>query len=145
MKKFFKNYKLGMDFWALLLYLAIMLPNVIYLCLGNEDPGGGVRALEIVSIVFEILSVAAMLFVIRKERTKKGFFDSLYLTSALFLALYYVAWIFCFLNRLNLAVLLFLAVCPCAAMLLFELERRNVIALAATGLFTIFHVLAALI
>ena len=144
MKEFLKRYKFGFDFWALILFAAIMIPNIVYWCLPQYDGLSAEGAIDTAATVFQVIGIALLLFVVQRERKRKAFADSLFMTSCVFLALDYLAWVLYFCGYSNSGVILFLAACPCLALILFEIERRNWFALVPTAVFAVLHIVAFL-
>lgn len=144
-KNFLKQYSLGLDKWALVLFAIIILPNIIAGCVpafSSRFHENG--PLEIAAIVFQVFAIALLVFVVRRER------ESLSLSLPIVVALLalicdWIAWIFFFCNYLNVAVWLFLAVMPCIALICFEIERKNVFALPFTVIFSVLHIVSTCI
>lgn len=145
MKDLFKKYKFGFDVWGLVLFAVLMLPNIVYWCIPAFNDLGGNSTLDIIATVFEVMGIALLIFVVQKEQKRRYFFDSLYLTASLFVVFYYVAWILYFCGFNQMSIIVFLAVCPCAALLLYEIERKNLPALLPTAVFAVLHVISVLI
>lgn len=145
-KTYLKQYSFGLDPWGLLLFAIIMLPNIIAFCI----PAFSARfqdntPLDIAAAVFQVISVALLILIVRKDREKIVFSSPLTVATYLAILCYYIAWVFFYCNYLNAAVWLFLAVMPCAALLCFEALRKNVFALPFTAIFAILHIVSACI
>ena len=146
MKKLFEKYKFGIDFWGLILFALIMLPTIVYLCIpGLGKISSSYVGLDVSSKVFQVIAVALLILVVRKERAKFSLTRPLVFFAGIFLMLYYIAWIFFFCGYGNSADLLFLAVCPCVSLLLYEIEGKNWFALCPTAIFAILHVVSTLL
>lgn len=145
MKRFFGNYKIGFDLWGFILFAVLMIPNIVYWCLPAFNDLGGNALLDFIALFFEVPSIVFLIVMKRKHPERRHLFDSLYIMTAAMVLFYYVAWIvyFCGFNQLN--VILFLTVCPCAALLLYELERKNLLALFPTAVFSVLHIVSAFI
>lgn len=155
MKKFFEKYKLGFDFWALILFALIMIPNIVYWCIPAFTDLNMDGTMDTFARIFQVIGVALLLFMVKKpqeetdgkkeEQTQsKPFFDSLFMTVSLLVLLYYAAWIIYFCAALNTGIILFLAGCPCLALLMFAVERKNYFALAPLAIFSVLHILSAI-
>ncbi len=143
--KLFKDYKWGIDLLGALLVALLLLPNIVYWCIPDFTGLDGNKALSVIGYVFEALGLAATLAIVRKEPQRFSFFSLAGLLTWLFLLLDYIAWVFFFCDFYNIAVVLFLAVAPCVALLAFQAERKNYIAMAPTGVFALVHLIAVLI
>ena len=147
MRKFLERYKWGFDFWALILFAMLMLPNIIYWCIPGYSDLGGDGLIDTFANILQVFGVGLLVFLVQKEKAekkKKYFFDSLFMTVTLLILLYYAAWFIYFFGTLNTGVILFLAGCPCIALVLFAIERKNYIALVPLAIFSILHIISAL-
>ncbi len=144
MRKLLENYKFGFDFWAAVLFALIMLPNIVYWCIPEFNSLGGNGALDSAATVFQVFGVAFLLCVVQKKRPQKLFFDTLFMTATLAVLLYYAAWIVYFCGIVNRTILIFLAVAPCVALILFALERRNWFAFVPLAVFSVLHIVSTL-
>lgn len=143
MKHFFKNYKIGFDLWGFILFVLLMVPGIVYWCLPAFNDLGGNAVLDLIALFFQVLGIAFLIVIVRKHPERRNIFDSLFMMIVALVLFYYVAWIvyFCGFNQLN--IILFLTVCPCAALLMYELERKNFLALFPTAVFSVLHIISA--
>ena len=148
MRRFLEKYKWGFDFWALILFAVLMLPNIIYWCIPDFSDLGGDGIIDTFANILQVFGVGLLIFLVEKKgeekKEKKYFFDSLFMTVSLLVLLYYAAWIIYFCGTLNTGILLFLAGCPCIALVLFAIERKNYFALVPLAMFSILHIISAL-
>ncbi len=142
--KFFKDYKWGIDLLGVLLFALVMLPNIVYWCIPDFTGLDGNQILAIIGYPFQALGLAAMIVLVRKEQKRFSFLSLAGLLTWFCLLLYYIAWVFYFCDFYNIAVVLFLTVAPCAALLSFQAERKNYIAMAPTGVFALVHLVGVL-
>lgn len=142
--KLFKNYKWSLDLLAALLCALLLLPNLVYWCI-PEFTGLAGGPLAAVATVFLVAGAAALIALRHKDRKPFSFFTLTGTLTWLFLLLTYVAWIFFFFGYAHVVVKLFLAVCPCAALLAFEAERKNLAAVVPTAAFVLLYLIAALV
>lgn len=143
--KVFKNYKWSVDLLGVLLFALLILPFLVYWCIPDFKGIDGQKALAVAAYVFGALGAAALIALSNKERKPFSFFSLTGTLTWLFTVLSYVAWIFFFCNYNNVAVALFLAVCPCVALLAFEAERKNYVAVAPTACFALLRFIAVLL
>ncbi len=141
--RFFGEFGIGADFWALGLLGIFVLPNLIWWCYSPaNDPlrrNGRALDLYIAAFVFLMLALALLSFFLRGERKKPRFDSACFLFGVLAILLYYAAWIFYFCSYINFAVFLFFAVFPGAAAVLFIILRRHWIALVPAGIFAVLN------
>ncbi len=138
-----RNYRFGFDIWGLILFLAIMLPNLIWFAvpaihdvLRNESI---TPLADRIASVFQIVMVASLCIIIHKERqklVKKAFLTGI---CALIL-LYYAGWCFYYTGCVAPAVILDLCIAPCLAFIIFSISRKNGIAFLAACGFMLCHV-----
>lgn len=140
--KFLKNYKFGFDFPALLLVLLLLLPNIVYWCIPEFYGLRGDRPIDISALLFEGIGALLLVLFTRKEQVKFSFFTLFGTLTWLFLLLDYIAWIFYFCNFFNIAVTLFIAVCPCVSLLSFEAEKKHMLSLAPTAVYALLNIIA---
>ncbi len=77
MKRLRLGFELGFDIWGLVLLLLVMLPNIIWFFI--PAPNDVLRResvtpiVDIIESVFQILTIACLCFVIKKERPQLRF------------------------------------------------------------------------
>lgn len=141
-----KNYKLGFDGWALLLFLIVMFPNFLWFFI--PAPNDVLRAESVTGAVDTIASVCqvllvAALCVLRNQNCGRLRFTPLLFGALLCVFLYFFSWAFYYRGVVTTAVLLGLTLPPCLAFLFFALARKNYIAVIPIFLFTICHTIYA--
>lgn len=144
----FKRYTLGFDFWGLLLFLLVMLPNIVWFAVpAPEDvlrTESVTPVIDAVASVLQILTVAGICFVVNKARGKLRFSPLVVATMGC-IVFYYFGWVLYYAGVVGSGVILLLTLPPCAAFVLFAADRRNLPAvLAATG-FSVCHLLFGII
>lgn len=123
-----KKYKIGFDMGGLILFLAIMLPNLIWF--NHPAPvdilrGASVtETLDAAASVLQVLTVAALIFLVRPDR-KKLRLTPLLGGAIIWIALYYGGWVLYYQGQPTPPVILLLTVPPCLALLLYAADRKN--------------------
>ena len=139
-----KKYRFGFDSFGLLLFALIMLPNILWTLLAGEGDllmrSTTTPGLDMAVSICQTLTVAGMICLRRLDMPSAKPQGSL-----LFVAAYLLMWALYGLGMTHPAVLLGLAVFPCAAILLHLIGRRNIPALFPAILFTVGHALSTLI
>lgn len=139
-----KKYRFGLDRRGLMLFLLLMLPNILWALLAGEGdllmrpsvtPG-----LDMAASVCQALTVAGMLCLLRRDVP-----PGKPLVPLLLMAAYLLMWALYGLGAAHPAVLLGLAVFPCAAIIAHLVGRRNMVALIPAALFAVGHTLSTLI
>ncbi len=144
MSKLIKKYKLGFEVRGLVLFLIIMLPNFIWFAV--PAPNDILRAesvtetVDLIGSVCQVIMVGALCVLINKECPKFKF-TPLIISVIVCAVGYFKGWIFYYCGIANSAVVLALTALPCAAFLLFTLDRKNYVALIPTAGFTICHLI----
>ena len=143
-----KHYKIAFDPWGLALFLAVMLPNFIWFALPapNDILRGQsmTQILDSIAQVFQIIMAAALCAVVNVTRDRpmgRGYRAG----TAACVVLYYISWAAYYTGIVNAAVILGLCLAPCGAFLVFALARKNGLALAAAGAFTVCHLIFAFV
>ena len=143
-----KNYRFGFDWAGLALFLAIMIPNFIWFAvpapedvLRSESVTGTV---DRIGSVCQVLMVAGLCFITNRNDPGLKASGRTAGTAACIL-LYGICWLLYYLGKTGKAVLLGLAVFPCAAFLLYSWERKNYIAAVFAGAFSVCHLIYAFV
>lgn len=146
--KMFKKYKIGFDIWGLMLFLIIMIPNFIWFAV--PAPSDILRTESITEVADLIASICQVLMIIflcifiRQEHRKLSI-TYLIITMIVCCLLYFICWIFYYIGVTNAMVILGLTVLPCLAFLFFAIDRKNMIAIVPTVVFTICHLIYAIV
>lgn len=143
MKKLTEKYTMGFEPWALCLFAAIMLLNILW---GFFPAPNDVLRVESVTPTIDMVGTicqAAMVFclclICRTDRKPLRLCG--YVWAALVCVfVYWLCWGCYYLALVHPMVLLSMTLVPCAAFILFALERRNGIALVPAVAFTLCHV-----
>ena len=139
-----QKYQFRFDGWGLGLFLAVMLPNFIWFAV--PAPVDILRAesvtkgLDSVAGVCQVLLAASLVCIKNRERPK----CRPILLAAACLG-YYAAWVVYYQGMTEPIVILALALFPCAAFLLFAVERKNYAAAVPAAVFTVCHFISSII
>ncbi len=139
-----KNYKISFSLTGLMLYALQLLPNIIWML---APPANDVLTknssvypiLNIIEQVFGIMTVALLILLINKNKVRSS---KLYIGLAiLFLAGYYVAWIFYYRGVVAPWLLIIgIAAMPPLYFFFVGLWKRNYAALVSCVIFGITHI-----
>lgn len=140
-----KDYRFGFDFWALGLFALIMIPNIVWFCVPALRGDSVNEALDTAGTVFQVIAVAAFVFIANKYRKRLNPASPFFLGAALCVVIYIAAWICYYCGKTNAFVIIFLAVLPCLALGLFEIERKCYPALLPTAIFAVLHLVSSCI
>ena len=138
----FKQYRFGFDLWGLALFLLVMLPTFIWIAF--PAPNDVLRTesvtpvVDTVATVCQALFVACMCLLVNKERSRRRF-SPLIIAAVVCVAVYYIGWVFYYCGNAALWGILLLTLPPCAAFILFTLERKNLPATLFAVVFTVCH------
>ncbi len=140
----FKKYKFGFDFWGLLLFLVIMIPNFIWFAV--PAPNDVLRAESVTPIVDGIGSICQVAFVaaiciLKRKDISAVRFTKPVITALLLVALYYLGWILYYQGMVNPVVIILLTLPPCFSFIVYTIDRKNMIATIPTVIFTICHII----
>lgn len=142
------RYRFGFDFWGLLLFLLVMLPNFIWFAFPAPDDilrtNSTTPVADAIGSVFQVLTVACLCFVIPKSRSKLRF-SPLIIATIICVAIYYIGWALYYTANVSPTVILLLTVPPCLAFILFAADRRNLPAVVLAAGFTVCHQVFAVV
>ena len=135
-----KKYKLSFDIWGLLLFLIIMMPNFIWFSV--PAPNDVLRADSVTKVVDTIASICQVLMVIAlcvfvNRSSCKFRITPLMIAVMVCVLLYFASWIGYYLGIVNAVIILGLTVPPCLAFMFFAIDRRNMIAVVPSSIFSI--------
>ena len=139
-----KNYKLGFEVRGLILFLIIMLPNFIWFAV--PAPNDILRAesvtetVDLIGSVCQVIMIAALCVLVNKDQPNFKL-TPLVIGVIICITGYFAGWIFYYCGTANAAVVLALTALPCAAFLLFAVDRKNYIALIPAVGFTVCHLI----
>lgn len=140
--KLLKQYRFGFDPWGLLLFLLVMLPNFIWFAVPAPNDilrtNSTTPVADAIGSVFQVLTVACLCFVIRKDRGKLRL-SPLIVTTIICIAIYYIGWVLYYTANVSPIVILLLTVPPCLAFILFAADRKNLPAVELAAGFTVCH------
>lgn len=145
---FLKKYRPGFDIWALLLFLIIMIPNIIWFIFPapndilREEPATVV--LDTISSIFQVLMLICLFIVNNKEKSKFRISELIKCVIECCL-LYFLCWILYYLGFVYFGVVLGMAIFPCLAFFIFALDRKNIIAAVPVLIFSVCHITYAVI
>lgn len=143
-----KKYRFGFEWRGLVLFFIIMVPNFFWFAIPAPNDilrtDSHTPVTDIVATACQITFVILLCFLIRSDQKPfcitKAIKESIVATL-----LYYICWIIYYLGITNKAVILGLTILPCVAFLLFAVDRRNVCAIVPIIVFTVCHLLYAIV
>lgn len=143
-----KKYKLGFDVCGLISFLVIMIPNFIWFAVPAPNDilraDSATAALDTAASIFQALMILALCIFINRER-KKLSITPLIIAVFICCLLYFISWIFYYSGITNAIVILGLTVAPCLVFLLFAIDRKNMIAVIPTLIFTVCHLIHGIV
>ncbi len=139
-----KKYRVGFDIFGLLLFLLVMIPNFIWFEV--PAPNDILRAESITPLIDRIGSVSQVIFIAAICILKRKGVDRIRLSKLIILSLamvitYFIGWILYYNGIVNLIAIILLTIPPCMAFILYAVDRKNVIAIIPTVIFTVCHVI----
>ncbi len=142
------DYKFKFNIPALILFAAIMLPNIIWSFVPAPDDilraETGTQVLDIFATVFQVVMIAALCILINKNAEKLRI-SLFFCLCAVFCALYCICWILYYCGIVHITVISGLCVFPCISFACFGIDRKNYIALIPTVIFTVLHFISTAI
>ena len=139
-----RKYKIGFDVLGLLLFLIIMTPNFIWFAvptsndiLRNESL---TPMIDMIASIFQVIMVIS-LCIIKNKQCQKSMEKTWFKWIVIAIIIYFVGWILYYLGIVNSVIILDLCIAPCVAFIILSIDRKNIIALIASIIFMICHVL----
>ena len=140
-----KKYKIGFDVWALWIFAAVMLPNIIWLLyltpndvLHKETV---TPTVDLIMSIFRWLTIAALCF-IKNRSSNRSIKSSLPAISGACCMFYYSAWIFYYCGEASNLIIMSLCIFPCIAILVYSYFRKNPFAFVLGAVFTVLHIIS---
>lgn len=142
-----KTHKFGFDFYAALLFAAVMIPNIIWAFVPAPKDmlriPSATPELDIVATVFQVLAIASLVIIVYKNADRRN--TLLSLTAYIPTAAYFVCWIVYYCGAVSYLLVVLMAILPCAAFIVYAALRRNFIAIVITSVFLILHLVSTII
>ena len=137
------GYSFGFSWKGLLTFLLIMIPNLFYFLLPNQNaPGSGINdhlILEIIERASQAIFICLLLFLISKRSSPMV--SPYTICMAVLLLSYDALWIFYFAGGTSFIALLGMAVLPVVYFVLAEIWLHNLPAVVPTVIFGIVHIM----
>lgn len=139
---------MGFDVKGLIMFAIIMIPNIIWSFV--PAPNDILKAESVTVLLDSIASVSQVLMIlglcvfINKDNCKLNI-NPLTISTAICTILYYLCWVLYYTGIVQSVIILGLAVLPCVAFLLFAIDRKNYIAIIPTAIFTVCHIIFAVV
>ena len=137
-----RDYKFTFNISALILFAAILLPNIIWAFVpaGNDILRAKTKtqALDISATVFQVIMIASLCILSNKNAEKLRIFPFL-IACGVSTVFYCICWTLYYCTVVHITVIIGLCVFPCISFALYEIDRKNYIALIPTAIFTILH------
>ncbi len=137
-----RDYKFTFNISALILFLLIMLPNIVWFIVpAPNDVLRGQSAtpvLDILATITQVLMLTA-LFIFKNSKTSKLKLSPFIIISAAFCVLYHIAWVLYYCNIVNGVIVICLCLLPCLSFIFYGVDRKNYFALIPTALFAALH------
>ena len=125
-----------------------MIPNILWFAIPAPNDilrtDSSTKPIDAVASVCQVLMVVTLCIVVNREK-KKMTFSPIIIAVLLCCLAYFVCWGCYYAGAINPVVILGLTIPPCIAFLLLSIERKNVIAVIPIVLFTVCHLIYAVI
>ena len=143
-----RKYRLGFDIWGLLLFLLVMIPNCIWFAVPAPNDvlrtESATPVVDIVASVCQVLLVACLCFLLHKEQGRLRF-SPLVVAAIACVVAYYLGWIAYYSGITRAWVILLMTIPPCAAFLLFAVDRKNLPAALFASVFAVCHLIYGIV
>lgn len=145
--KLYKNYLIGFDVWALIVFLAVMIPTIIWALI--PAPNDILRTesvtpiIDTVASILQFMALACLCVVINKDADKVRL-SPLIILSTFCILMYYAGWGVYYSGICAPWVVLLMTIPPCLALILYASDRKNLPAIILTSGFTVCHLFFAI-
>ena len=144
-----KKYKFSFDAWGLALFLLIMVPNVIWAAI--PAPNDILRQesvtplIDIIASICQVIMIAALCLLIRKDMPRITMRSKWLWICTTSIIIYFICWVLYYSGVTEKHILLSLSIFPWISLITYEIDRKNWIALIPTLVFTVLHIIYALL
>ena len=142
------KYKIDFDLSGLLLFLIIMIPNFIWFAIPTSNDilrnESITPIIDMIALIFQVIMVMSLSIVINKQ-CKKPIKKTWFKWIILAIIIYFVGWILYYIDIVNTVIILDLCIAPCLAFILLSIARKNLVALIASIIFMICHVIYGIV
>lgn len=143
-----KKYRFGFDILGLILFLIIMIPNFIWFAVPAPNDilrnPSTTENIDAVASVFQVIMIIC-LCILKNRNQSRIHITPLIIITIISVAVYFISWVFYYGGITNAFVILGLTIPPCMAFLFYSLDRKNVIAVVPTIVFTICHLIYGIV
>ena len=143
-----KKYRFGFDIGGLLLFLIIMIPNFIWFAVPAPNDilrnPSTTENIDAVASVFQVIMIIC-LCILKNRNQSKIHITPLIIITLSSCILYFISWMFYYGGITNAFVILGLTIPPCMAFLFYSIDRKNVVAVVPTIIFTICHLIYGIV
>ncbi len=137
-----KNYKFRFDIWALLLFLLIMLPNLIWSVIPAPDDvlrkESVTATIDLITSACQVLMIASLTFLNNTESPKFGL-TPLVIGAGVCCLIYYLCWWAYYQGIVGPLIIMGLTLPPSLAFVMYAIDRKNLIAAILALCFTAGH------
>lgn len=144
----FKKYEFRFDIWSFLLFFLIMIPNFIWFAVPAPNDvlraASRTQALDAVASFCQVLMILALCILQNRACTKISL-SPFVIAVIVCCLLYFISWIVYYIGIVNAVIVLGLTLPPCLAFAFWAIERKNQIAMIPISIFTICHLIYAVV
>ena len=143
-----KKYRFGFDIGGLLLFLIIMIPNFIWFAVPAPNDilrnPSTTENIDAVASVFQVIMIIC-LCILKNRNQSRIHITPLIIITIISVAVYFISWVFYYVGITKAFVILGLTIPPCMAFLFYSIDRKNVVAVVPTIIFTICHLIYGIV
>ena len=143
-----KKYRFGFDILGLILFLIIMIPNFIWFAVPAPNDilrnPSTTENIDAVASVFQVIMIIC-LCILKNRNQSRIHITPLIIITIISVAVYFISWVFYYVGITKAFVILGLTIPPCMAFLFYSIDRKNVVAVVPTIIFTICHLIYGIV
>ena len=143
----YHNYRIGIEWWGLILFLVVMIPNIIWFKVPapNDIMRQESRTPRVDKFMTVFQAMLIITLILLKNVKAVSVHPAYIVLIGLSLISYYTGWIIYYRGISNAFIHIVLADAPCLAFILFAVLKKNLPALTSGVLFTATHTYFAVV
>lgn len=143
-----KHYRFGFDLWALFLFLAVMIPTIIWAFVPAPNDilrtESSTPTIDTIASILQFIAITCLCVVINKD-AGKIWLSPLVILSASSVLIYYASWVIYYCGISAPWIILLMTIPPCLALILYSVDRKNLPATILAIGFAISHLVFAIV
>ena len=139
-----KEYKIKFSIKGFLAFVLIMIPNIIWMIIPPSNDflasnSSDIVVLNVLMTISQWIMIALLMILVRKTEVSSS--SHIYkLICIVCLGIYYISWVFYYMNIMNQIMFLGMAVIPCSFFIIFIIWQKIYLVLVPAIIFAVLHI-----